>query len=65
MSNLFPPLGPKIGSRRFMRHIPKHTVSIRQQLRAIDVRLINTAFFLDFSFSYSSRRRKTLFAMSL
>lgn len=50
---------------RSMRHIPKHTVSIMQQLRAMDVRFMNTAFFLDLSFSYSSLRRKTLFAMSL
>ena len=42
-----------------MRQIPKPTRAIRQQLRAMAVRLINIAFLRFFSSKYSSLRRKT------
>lgn len=49
-------VGGSSGLSLFMRHMPKHTTIMTQQLRARAERLMNNDFFLSFSFRYSSRR---------
>ena len=48
--------GGSSGLILFMRHMPKQTNIITQQLRARAERFMNNDFFLSFSFKYSSRR---------
>jgi hypothetical protein len=48
--------GGSSGLSLFARHMPKHTITMTQKLRARAERLMNIDFFLSFSFRYSSRR---------